>query len=155
MQSVLVAAPVLLLLKLGHSTVSINTAFTNCSAPFPYIVVDLAFVSNQFREHRLWQLTAGRLIFTQLGTVTHLTDGYRRKDPIEMDASLKEDDELLQEEVDEDEDYDEDAGPAFEAPQGLIVGALKAPNAKSVSIPCCFCQSSVSEEWLCVQISFS
>lgn len=52
-----------------------------------------------------------------------------------MDVVVKEDDELLQDDLEDEEDLtEEEAGPAFEAPQGLIVGALKAPNTKSVSI---------------------
>lgn len=59
-----------------------------------------------------------------------------------MNAVVKEDDELLQEEIEDEDDVTEDeAGPAFEAPQGLIVGALKAPNTKSVSIRFAFFQS--------------
>lgn len=55
---------------------------------------------------------------------------------MKMNAVVKEDDELLQDDLEDEEDLtEEEAGPAFEAPQGLIVGALKAPNTKSVS-PC-------------------
>ncbi|KAI5451278.1 hypothetical protein NCC49_001874 [Naganishia albida] len=52
-----------------------------------------------------------------------------------MNAVVKEDDELLQDDLEDEEDLtEEEAGPAFEAPQGLIVGALKAPNTKSYSV---------------------
>jgi hypothetical protein len=57
--------------------------------------------------------------------------GFERQ---KMDVVVKEDDELLQDDLEDEEDLtEEEAGPAFEAPQGLIVGALKAPNTKSVS----------------------
>lgn len=53
-------------------------------------------------------------------------------------VQVKEDDELLQEELEEDDEEltEEEGGAAFEAPQGLIVGALRAPNTKSVSMTC-------------------
>lgn len=53
-------------------------------------------------------------------------------------VKVKEDDELLQEELEEDDEEltEEEGGAAFEAPQGLIVGALRAPKTVSVSLAC-------------------
>ena len=52
-----------------------------------------------------------------------------------MNVNVKEDDELLQEELEDDDEEltEEEGGAAFEAPQGLIVGALKQPITKIVS----------------------
>jgi hypothetical protein len=53
-------------------------------------------------------------------------------------VKVKEDDELLQEELEEDDEEltEEEDGAAFEAPRGLIVGALRAPKTVSVSLAC-------------------